>query len=99
MKRPWLGLVAVALQIGCVSTRVDLNAPDFRAAPARPPDYVDYFDYYAFGLVGRNEVDLGHVCSEETPRAVEQVRTVEDGLITLLTLGIYAPVTVRAWCE
>ena len=91
------GVVGGAL--GCVSTRVNLGSAPAVAGPKVAPDYVDYVDYYALGLIGRNEIDLGHVCGDQTARAVEAVRTLEDGVITFFTLGIYAPLTVKAWCE
>lgn len=88
--------LAFTLLCSCVSSRV-VFAPE-RWEKAKAPDYEDHFDYYALGFFGRAQVDLRTVCMEQKPLAVEHVRTVEDGLITFYTLGIYAPLTVRVWC-
>lgn len=89
-------LLPLFFNSACVSTRVVLQPQGFE--PYRRPDYVDYFDYYFLGFAGRNDVDLQTACMDQRPLAVEQVRGVEDGLITAMTLGIYAPLTVKVWC-
>lgn len=81
---------------GCVSSKVILDRKTYD--PHRRPDYVDYFDYYFLGFKGDRHVNLRTVCQDQRPLAVETVRTVEDGVITFYTLGIYSPLTVRVWC-
>jgi hypothetical protein len=91
-----IGLAVFLLSFSaCVSTRTVL---DPNASVQRAPDYEDYFDYYLLGFSGEPQVGLPSVCLDQKPVKVEQVRTVEDGLLTAVTLGIYAPMTVRVWC-
>lgn len=90
-----LALAAAVLLSGCVSTKVALSK-DWHHA--RKPDYEDYFDYYLFGTIGRNNVDIQRACMERRPEGFERTRTVEDGILTYMTLGIYSPLTVRVWC-
>lgn len=89
--------LALALALtGCVSDRVVLD-PKWNAH--RPPDHVDYHDTWALGLVGKPTVDLARACLDRKPQAFERRKSVEDGLITLFTVGVYAPETSRVWCD
>lgn len=80
---------------GCMSTRVVYEA---RWQAHSRATYEDYFDYYLFGLVGHPTLDVQKVCMDQKPYAVHRLRTSEDSLIGLFTLGIYTPATVRVWC-
>lgn len=88
--------LALLLLAGCVSDRVVLDA---KWNAHRPPDHVDYHDGWVLGFVGRPTVDLARACLDRRPQAFERRRTLEDGLIMLYTLGVYAPVTSKVWCD
>ena len=78
----------------CISTQIQL-------APAITPlikPYDDYNDYYLLGFVGHPKLNLNKICGEQKVLAVRRLRTGEDVLIGLVTLGIYTPTTVRIWC-
>lgn len=62
------------------------------------PAYEDYLDYYALGFIGNHSVDVQKVCVDQKPYAVQRIFGPDDALITLATLGIYTPMTVRVWC-
>jgi hypothetical protein len=79
----------------CVSTQIVLQP---KADTHRRADYEDYFDYYAFGLIGDNSVDVQKACMDQKPQKIQRLRSFEDGLISFYTLGIYTPLTVRVWC-
>lgn len=97
LHRTWSVLIVLPLlAAGCVSSRVVLQGGS--QTESRRPDYVDYFDYYFWGLGGSPSVDLQKVCMEQKPLIAEQARTLEDGVISLFTLGIYSSMTVRVWC-
>jgi hypothetical protein len=85
----------MALLSACAPTRLVM---DSRWDPSSPPVYVDYHDYYLLGFIGSAEVNLRTVCLDQRPLAVESVRGFDDGLISLYTLGIYSPMTVKVWC-
>lgn len=63
-----------------------------------PPSYVDYFDSYWWGFKGDNSVSVQKACVDQRPLGIERVQTVEDILITAVTLGIYTPATIKIWC-
>lgn len=93
--KAWLAALAVIALPGCMSSRVILDPkwePGTRAA------FEDYFDYYLFGFIGQNSLDVQKVCMDQKPLAVRRLRSGEDAVIALLTLGIYTPATVRVWC-
>ena len=79
----------------CMSTRIHYHSEWKRH---QKPSYEDYFDYYLFGLVGHNRVSLQRVCLDQKPHGVQTIISSEDGWLTLVTLGIYSPMTVRVWC-
>jgi len=95
MRNKLLTLCSVLLLTGCMSTQVAL---DSRFQPSQPPAYEDYFDYYWFGLSGNSTVDLQKVCVDQKPYGFRRLRSLQDGFIGIITLGIYTPVTVRVWC-
>lgn len=88
-------LCLLILCSGCMSTQVQY---DEKWNKRVTPVYVDYMDYYLLGLVGQPVVNLQKVCMDQRVYGVRRRKTVEDGLITLFTLGIYSPATVEVWC-
>jgi hypothetical protein len=91
----YLILAAAIGLAGCMSTRIKLNE---KFNPSDKPAYVDYVDYYFAGLAGNPELNLQKICMDQKPLGVQRMNSVEDGVITLFTLGIYSPATVKVWC-
>lgn len=94
MKRVCL-ITLLLLATGCMSTRVVLSPKWDRS---QKPAYTDYFDYYWFGFVGHPTVNLTEVCLDQKPMAFQRARMADDIILSVITLGIYTPVTVRVWC-
>lgn len=89
------GLAISLLLAGCMTTRISFSD---KWNPKSKPSYVDYFDYYWWGLKGSNEVSLQRACVDQKPIGFERSTSLEDLAITAATLGIYAPRTVKIWC-
>ena len=87
--------LAVALLSGCMSTRVVFSE---KWNPRAKPSYVDYLDYYWVGLKGDPVVALQNVCMDQRPQAFQRIKSSEDAIIAIVTLGIYSPATVKIWC-
>lgn len=88
-------LVALAAS-GCMSTTIVFSENWQRDSK---PAYEDYFDSYLLGFAGPTpSVTVAKVCMDQKPTAIKRVQTVEDVLLTAITLGIYLPTTVRIWC-
>ncbi len=89
-------LTAAALALcGCMTTKIVFND---KWNPDSSPSYVDYFDYYWLGFRGDPSVSVQKACVDQKPYGLIRTRTIEDGLITAITLGIYVPVTIKIWC-
>lgn len=80
----------------CVSSTVRYSSDGYTSHT--DPDYEDHFDQYALGFVGEGEVSLQTACMDEKPKAFEVLKSSTDVMITLLTAGIYSPITARVWC-
>lgn len=91
MRLRWAVVLLAVLATGCY--RVTYVAP--HVMPGAVHDESPSFFFW--GLVGEAHYDLSSFC----PGQVARVRTgmnVLDGLLTLITLGIYSPRTVSVTC-
>lgn len=91
----WPLVLLFTLLAGCQTVRIQFND---KWDKSLPPSYTDYFDYYWWGLRGTNSVSVQKACVDQKPYGLTKARTVEDMAITALTLGVYAPLTVKVWC-
>lgn len=83
------------LLCGCMTTKVVFSD---KWNPRSKPAYVDYFDSWWLGFYGEPEVYLQKVCMDQRPHALIRQKTAEDAVLTIFTLGIYTPTTVKIWC-
>ena len=89
-------VVAAGLISGCATVTI---SPKDQAKLESTPDYENSLDFFFWGLApAENEVAVDEICGSE-PRQMQAQTTFVDGLIGGLTLGIYAPRTVKVWCE
>jgi hypothetical protein len=95
MTARWLVMAALLTSAGCFTTTVRSGHP-----PGDPPQ--GWHDRWHSGwLLGAIEASGPHDLARVCPRGWSQIETFTDpsqALITLLTLGIYAPQTVRVVC-
>ncbi len=63
------------------------------------PSYQDSRPFFMWGLVGEQRVDVKQVCGEQAVVQMQSQQTFTDGALGLVTLGIYAPHTIRVWCD
>ncbi len=95
MKLLILNLLLAPVLAGCMSTTIVYDPAWNRAST---PSYVDHFDSYLVGFVGRNTVNINKVCIDQKPLALRRLRSFEDAFLTGLTVGIYTPTTIKVWC-
>lgn len=57
---------------------------------------MNYFLFGAFPL--RPEVKLSEACGKETFRQAYVSNNLWQGLVSILTIGIYTPRTLQVWC-
>ena len=64
------------------------------------PDFVLWRNGFLFGLAPRVDfVDANDHCQGSSISAVETQTRFVNGLVGALTFGIYAPRTLKIWCE
>ena len=63
------------------------------------PTYEKTEHFFFRGLVGEGHVDVASVCGQGSMIQMRTQNTFADGLLQLLTIGIYAPSHIRVWCE
>jgi hypothetical protein len=86
----------LVLPLGCASV-VYQNGPG--GPTTRDSTVETTLHYFIFGAVGRPELDVGALCREKTIDKIQVLSSVPNVIVTVLTLGIYAPRTVRVWCS
>jgi hypothetical protein len=89
-----VALVVVAS--GCFSVT---SRPDGGFKVATKPTFEQRQDFYLWGLVGESHIDTKQVCAHSHPVQMQSQVTVVDGLLGLVTLGIYSPETAKVWCK
>jgi hypothetical protein len=62
------------------------------------PDYSTMNHFFFWGLVGHSYVNVSQVCGGKPPVQMQTEQTFVDGLLTLITLGIYNPRSASVWC-
>jgi len=89
-------LLAVAYLAGCASATI---RPDGDTRLGGKPTYQETKSYFFWGLSGEHEIDVVEVCRGKSVAQMQSQYTFVDGLLTFITLGIYAPKTARVWCD
>jgi len=92
--------IALALTIvaftGCSTVTMNKNGADKLSTN---PTYEDSKAYYLGGLIGENHINTKEICQDKGIKQMQSEQTFLDGLLTVVTLGIYAPHTAKVWCE
>jgi len=73
--------------------------PEGTAKLGSEPTWSQSNNYFLWGLIGDHRVDTERVCGERGVRQMQAQDTFVDGLLALITLGIYAPRTSKVWCN
>jgi hypothetical protein len=93
-KRACLSAVLL-VAAGCYSVTA---RPDGGFKVATKPSFEQRQDFFLWGLVGETHIDTQQVCPRGTSQIQSQL-TFVDGLLTVVTLGIYSPQSARIWCK
>ncbi len=89
-------LLIVANLFACSSVTI---RPQGGKKDQSDPHYLDSKAFYFGGVKGQHEVDVNEICDGAEVSQMQTVTTVSDYLIGAVTLFIYAPRTVKVWCE
>lgn len=93
-QRACLGAV-ILIASGCYSVTA---RPDGGFKVATAPNFQERQDFYLWGLVGESHINTQKVCPNGTSQIQSQL-TFVDGLLNVITLGIYSPQSARVWCK
>lgn len=88
--------VLAASLVGCSTVTVQ---PKPIPKLVSTPNFEKSKNFYLWGLVGHARVDVKAVCDGKDVKQMQSQQTFPDSLLTLITLGLYAPHTVKVWCE
>ena len=56
-------------------------------------------NFFFWGLSGTTHINVDEICNNRVASQMQAERTFVDGLLGLITIGIYSPRTARVWCE
>lgn len=91
-----LALLIACLLAGCATITIH---PEKSRKLAPPPTYQDTRHFFFWGLAGETRVDVREVCAGRDVAQMQSQATFVNALLTIITLGIYAPHTVKVWCK
>jgi len=101
-KEPTLRIILVplfvlfGLLVGCASVDIELAKSD----KAREFALDEFVDLWFLGMVGSPPaVPAEGLCPRSRLVRMTVEHSAEDLLLSLVTIGIYTPRTVRFWCE
>ena len=95
MKRALITGVLMLALAGCSTVTI---RPEGTARLGTEPTHQMTYDYYFWGLAGEHRVDVQAVCGDRPVRQIQAQDTFENRVLTVITLGIYAPRSARIWC-
>jgi len=95
MKR--FGLILSFLILASCST-VTISPPGSDKI-STAPNYQKSEHFFLWGVIGETRVNTESVCSGEQPVQMQSQSTFGNEFISLLTLGLYTPHTVKVWCK
>ena len=91
-----LALLSVLFLYSCTSVTMQ---PSSGYKIANEPNYQESKHYFFWGLVGEKNINVNEICSNSSMAQMQSQVTFVDGLLTAITLGIYAPVSSKVWCK
>lgn len=95
MLKPLTALAFVSLLTACSTVTIH---PQQTQKLSSPPTYKTSKSFFLWGLVGEHRVDTIAICNGAEPKQMQSQQTFTDGLLGIVTLGIYTPHTVKVWC-
>ncbi|MBY5990973.1 Bor family protein [Ferrimonas balearica] len=92
-------ILAVIVLLGLSACSTVTIKPDPTVTVNQVPSYQDSRHFFLWGLAGEERVNVTEVCGERTVAQMQSQQTFLDGVLGVVTLGIYAPHSVKVWCE
>ena len=97
MKKVFTAVAIAAMISGCANTRFNGHG---EVTPSSVPKYEDRQTYFVGGIGQKQTIDAAKICAgADKIQATATEITFVDGLLGLLTFGIYTPQTARVYCK
>ena len=94
MKHIWVMVFVLSL-IACSTVTIN---PKPTGKLVSKPTYEESKNFYWWSLVGEHRINVQKICVAQDVVQMQSQMTFEDAVFTFITLGIYAPHTVKVWC-
>lgn len=62
------------------------------------PSYSSSKAFFFWGLAGSAHINTTAICHGKRPVQMQSQKTFVDGLLSVLTIGLYSPRTASVWC-
>ena len=98
MKQICVLLLILCLLFVASCSRVTVRPEGIYKTSAQPT-YEESKPFFVFKLVGEHHVNVKEICGERDVQQIETVDTFVDRILSMVTIGIYTPRTVRVWCK
>lgn len=100
MKRQWSTLFMAVIVTGAISGcgTVTLTQQGERKISSHAT-YEKRQSFFFWGLVGNKYIDVKEICGTRDVKQMQTQFTFVDGLLSVITLGIYQPRTAKVWCS
>ena len=96
MKKTIIAMTALCLMSACSSVTIRDQG---KQKLAGDPTWEKSEPFFFWGLAGTGHVNVDEVCGNRKASQLQTQRTFVDGLLGVITLGIYSPHSARVWCE
>lgn len=97
MNRKLVGILSLSMILGGCST-VTIQ-PQQIAKVTLAPTYQQTEHFFFWGLAGEKNVDVKTICAGKPVKQMQTQQTFLNGLAAIVTLGVYAPHSVKVWCD
>ena len=94
IERMALALVLLLVTTGCYKHTYSVG----QGAPAGEVVYEEWQQKWLAGLIGHTNLDVAEECPSGNA-SIHDEQTFLNGLVSVLTVGIYTPTTVRITCD
>ncbi|GAA5189253.1 Bor family protein [Ferrimonas gelatinilytica] len=92
-------IIALMVLTGLTACSTVTIKPDPAVYVNQVPSYQDTRHFFFWGLAGEERVNVSEICKEKSVAQMQSQQTFVNGLLGWVTLGIYAPHSVKVWCE
>ena len=100
MKKYLLLIITLFLITSCQTQRFSVNPMIRREVPKSNPHYSKWSHFFFAGIGQESNLNASEMCREDGGVAfVESKLTFGQGLVTLLSYGIYSPRTNNIYCN